>query len=402
MTSPTSPWIKAWCNHIHTLAVEIGPRGSTTNGEKRAAEYCADIFTRFGLNPHLEEFSSARSIFQPHLVASGAMLFSFLIYPLFGQVSAGIAALLSAVALASELLELGFRDNLLRRLVSKGTSQNVFVTLDPSGGHRQDDILQDIILIGHLDTQRTPLIFRSPRWVSAYQNFTTVAFAAFVLQVVLYGVGFFTQSHWSWIWPATIFSAICAVLLMIICIQADRSPFTPGANDNASAVGLVLTLARFFQENRLQNSRLWLACTGCEEVQHYGAIDFFRKHGSEFHNPKAIAFELMGCAGPAWVTQEGIIIPFQASRELTSIAEAIARDCPELEAYPCQVKGGNTEMADALRSKIPAIAFFGLTRYGIAPYWHQMQDTFDKIDPQVLDRSFAFTVEFIRRVDQAA
>jgi hypothetical protein len=395
MTASPLTWIETWRQHIHALAVDIGPRGSTTPAEKRAADYCADMFNRFGLIPRLESFTSARSIFQPHFFAAEAMLFSFAIYPLFGPLSALIAALLSGAALACELLELGFRENPLRRLVTKGSSQNVFATLDPSGENRQD-----IILIGHLDTQRTPLIFRSPKWVSAYQLFTTVAFVAFALQVILFGMGIFTQ--WPWIWPVTIFSAVCALLLIGICLQADASPFTAGANDNASAVGLVLTLARFFQENRLQNSRLWFTCTGCEEVQHYGAIDFFRRHGGEFHRPKAIAFELMGCAGPAWVTQEGIIIPFQASREMTAIAEAIAHDCPEWQAYPCQVKGGNTEMADALRVKIPAIAFFGLTRQGIAPYWHQLQDTYDKMDPEVLARNFAFSLEFIRRLDQAA
>ena len=72
---------------------------------------------------------------------------------------------------------------------------------------------------------------------------------------------------------------------MAMCIQADRTPFTAGANDNASAVGLVLTLAETLRTAPLQHTRVWLACTGCEEAQHYGAIDFFRRHRSESNNP---------------------------------------------------------------------------------------------------------------------
>ncbi len=56
-------------------------------------------------------------------------------------------------------------------------------------------------------------------------------------------------------------------------------------------------------------------------------------------------------------------------------------------------------MADAIRNKIPAIALFGLTREGVAPYWHQKADTFDKMDVDVMERTWEFTNELIRRID---
>ncbi|MFN3308348.1 MAG: hypothetical protein ACK44E_03985 [Anaerolineales bacterium] len=46
---------------------------------------------------------------------------------------------------------------------------------------------------------------------------------------------------WGWVWYVTIFSTVCAGLLAALCIQADLTPFTAGANDNATAVGMVLT-----------------------------------------------------------------------------------------------------------------------------------------------------------------
>ena len=166
---------------------------------------------------------------------------------------------------------------------------------------------------------------------------------------------------------------------MAMCIQADRTPFTAGANDNASAVGLVLTLAETLRTAPLQHTRVWLACTGCEEVQHYGAIDFFRRHRSALRNPHAIAFEMLGCAGPSWLTKEGIIVPFHADPGLVKLAEEIAAQHPELAAHPAQISGGNTEMADALRLGIPAITLSGQTRdRGFAPlasgWGHVRQD----------------------------
>ncbi len=197
----------------------------------------------------------------------------------------------------------------------------------------------------------------------------------------------------------TIFSAIGAVILAATCIQADRTPYSAGANDNATAAGLLLALAQHFQNEPLQNTRVWLVCTGCEEVQHYGAIDFFRRHTSELKNPVAVVFEMLGCAGPSWLTKEGIIIPFQSDRKLVQLAEQIAEAHPHLGAYPSQIKGGNTEMTDALRVGIPAITLNGMGPKGELPYWHRAEDTYDKMDPEVMARAYEFTWEYITAID---
>ena len=387
-------YIDKWLAHIRILAEEIGPRGSTTAGERRGSEYCVNSLKDLGLKTSLESFSSAKSIFQPHLFASIAMLVAFAIYPLAGRVSALIAAIISSIALISDLLELSFINNPLRWIVSKGPSQNAVATLPPNGEH-----LQDLILIGHVDSQRTPLVFKSSRWVGIYKAFTTIAFIAFLLQTIFYFVG--TITLWNWIWPVSGASALCAILLAGMCIQADSTPFCHGANDNATAAGLVLTMAEHFIGEPLRNTRLWFVCTGCEEVQHYGAIDFFSRHLKDLVKPKCLVFEMLGCSGPSWLVKEGIVVPFHASSEMVALAEAVSRDHPNLNAYPSRISGGNTEMADALRNNVPAITLFGLTPSGEAPYWHMIEDTFDKIDPMVLARNYEFTWHFIQAIDQS-
>ncbi len=393
MTTPHKNFVDHWLSHIHALSEDIGPRGSTTEGERRAAEYCAGALERLGLAPQTETFPAARSIFLPHLLGSAAFLVAFAIYPLAGRASAVAAFLLSLVARVSELLELGFVDNPLRWMIPKGTSQNVIATLPPVGEHQRD-----LVLMGHVDTQRTPLIFKSRGWVAAYETFTTVAFILFVAEVLLYLVGSVTR--WSWIWPATILSALGAILLAALCLQADSTPYTKGANDNASGAGLVLALAQHFQAEPLQHTRLWLVCTGSEEVQHYGAIDFYRRHRSQLKDPRAVALESLGCSGPAWQTHEGIIIPFHADRQLVALAERLAHEHTEWGAYPTFINSGNTEMADALRQHIPAIALVGNDRQHHLPNWHQVGDTYDRISPEVTGRTYAFAWTFIRALGE--
>jgi len=384
--------VKTWLEHIRVLSEVIGPRGPTTEGERSGSEYCQQSLTGMAIQSNWETFRSARSIFQPHLLASIAMLVSFAIYPLAGRASATLAFFIALLALISDLLELSFRNNILRLIVSKGQSQNVIASIPPQGEHRQD-----LILIGHVDSQRTPIVFKNTRWLSAYKSFTTIAFVAFALQVLLYGLGAIIQA--SWIWPVSAICAVCAVLLAAMCVQADRTPYTRGANDNASAAGLLLTLAEHLKEAPLKNTRVWLACTGCEEVQHYGAIDFFSRHRTEFTKPKALVFEMLGCSGPSWLVKEGIVIPFYADKSMVALAEQVAEQHPELAAYPSSISGGNTEMADALRIGIPAITLTGFGPKGEAPYWHMVEDTYDKMDPEIMRRNYAFTWQYIRLID---
>src|SRR3990172_9501782 len=128
MTGPTSshPQVSTWLEHVQCLSVDIGPRGSTYEGERRGAEYARAEFQRMGLEATWESFRSARYIFLPHVLGSLLMLLAFSIFPLGGRPTALLATALSVLVIFTELLELGFKDNLFRRIVPKAESQNVF------------------------------------------------------------------------------------------------------------------------------------------------------------------------------------------------------------------------------------------------------------------------------------
>jgi hypothetical protein len=393
-SSESHPGAVEWLAHIKALSEGIGPRGSTREGERRGSDYAKACFARLGLTPVWETFRSARSIFHPHLLGSLLLLAAFAVFPIGGPVTKGIAALLTVIVVISEVQELGFRGNLLRAIVPRGESQNVFATIPPKGQHDSD-----LVLVGHVDTQRTPLIFRTAGWVRVYEMFTTIAFAMFLWQAVDFALGFF--SGWTWTWLAALPAVLCEILLAALCIEAECTPFTAGANDNASAAGLVLTLADEFLKQPLEHTRVFAVITGCEEVQHYGMIDFYRRHLPELVAPRAVVFEMMGCAGPSWSTSEGIIVPFRSDPQMLRMIEGLARAHPEWGAYPSKLSGGNSELADAARVGIPAITLWGIARDGVLPCWHQRGDTFDKIDAGVLDRAWQMTLALIKEIDRA-
>ena len=118
MDIPTKDdYLPIWLNHVKVLAEDIGPRGSTTEKEKEASDYCQQVLSNLQLTPQMETIKSAKSIYHPHLLATVFMLLAFVLYPLYGRTSAALAALISLITFVSQLLELSFRDNIFRRLV---------------------------------------------------------------------------------------------------------------------------------------------------------------------------------------------------------------------------------------------------------------------------------------------
>jgi len=101
------------------------------------------------------------------------------------------------------------------------------------------------------------------------------------------------------------------------------------------------------------------------------------------------------------LVKEGIVLPFYADKSLVALAERLAGERPEWRAHAAQINGGNTEMADALRIGIPAITLAGMTPEGAFPYWHMLSDTYDKMEPEVMERAYAFTWQYIQALDQA-
>ncbi|RJQ10376.1 MAG: M28 family peptidase [Bacillota bacterium] len=238
--------------------------------------------------------------------------------------------------------------------------------------------------------------------MKAYRLFSTAAFAAFLGQVVLYAGGM--VFGWPWAWAASGASAAMAFLLVLLTLQAELTPPTPGANDNATGAGLVLTLAEDLAAKPLVKSRVWCLCSGSEEALHEGAKAFFARHRSEMREPRAVVFEMLGCGRPAWGTKEGFVIPLWSAPGLRRLAGEVAAEHPQWGARPGGLAGGVTEMSDAILAGVPAITIICLDERGRAPYWHLPTDTVDKMDSLpggAMDSAYRFVRAILERLDRS-
>jgi len=380
--------------HVRHLSVDIGPRGSTTAAEAAAAAYAWGVLDKLDLSPRMQRFSSATSQWRPFALAITLTLLAVAVYPLAGRATAILATLLVATTLVSAYLDLNFTTNPIRWLLPKRPSQNVWAVIPPAGTPTRR-----LVLVGHLDTHRTPFVFRTPLHLKVFQVLVTAGFASMVALVLLYIAGSIVQSDI--IYLTSLAPAALLILDLIMTVQPDMTPYTPGANDNASGAAVVLTLAERLKEEPLVNTEVWAVNSGCEEVGCYGATAFLREHREKLKEAYFIALDSIAGpgSGPCYITREGMTRPYHSDPGLVALADQIAADQPALGAYSRVMPLGFTEGAIGIKNGMPSLTFVNLRPDGVLPHWHRPDDVFENVDAEVLARTQAFVWELLQRID---
>ncbi len=391
--SESNAVVERWLEHIRALSVEIGPRGSTTPAEMRAAEYVRDVLAGLGANPQVEAFTSARSGWLPYTLVTLISLVGLALYPLNPPLTRWIGWVLATLGFVCGFLQLNLFPNPIRWLLPKGQSRNVFGVVEPADG-----ATQDVLLVGHLDTHRTPLTHRSEAGLAFYELMVKLGFVSLVLLSTLYLLG--AISGWGWVWPVSLAPGAFVLVTFLVTAHVDFTRFTPGASDNASGTGLALALAERATREPLRRTRLWAVAVGCEEVGMYGSFAFYRQHSAELADAYVITLDNLGIAGPAWILHEGLNLQFYSHPDLVALAERIAAESPELGAFPQKWDVAYTDSAPAIKAGLKTITLLGVTREKKLPYWHVPEDTIEKLQPDVLANTAEFAWRMIRAIDE--
>ncbi len=387
------PKVDSMLYHIAKLANELPHRGTATDGERRAHEYCAEQFRSAGLEAVTEAFPTVASAYRPFLLAAALMLAGAALFFAF-PAPAVVLTLLTAI---SAFLELSFRGNPLRWLLPKKQSWNTHARLQNPGVPRRT-----LVILAHVDSHRTPWIWASPKTFRAYQFVSSLAMIAFaLLPLCLLGAWGFDTAP-----PAAVL-APCIVLIFFIfllTLQAETSPFTRGANDNASGVALLLELAKQFAERPPANTDFWFVCTGAEEVGAHGAAAFVKRHASELQN--AVFLIIDNIAGkesrPHFYEQETMLFPVRFAEELLHMAREVAAAHPHLGAQPFSQRGAFTDGTPVALAGFACLPIVNHTETGWIPNWHHRHDTLENVDRSAMAISAEFVVRLISRIDAAA
>jgi len=386
--------------HIQHLAETIGPRGSTTENEAKAADYVAEQLSALGVQPACERFLSRTSTYSPYIVATGGALLGIFLFWQPQPVGAAAAVVIILAVLASLVRELALQDNPLRWIVPTEYSQNVSVTFPGQNPKQPPD--PPILVTAHIDTHRTPLFFSSRAWQRLFGLLMPISLACTGVLLVLFVIGIVSDAR---LWrQIALVPGVLELILFALFLQATRSPFTPGANDNASGVAVALDLAERLHNQPLTQHDVILAFTGCEEVGGYGADAFITTHRDRLQRATHLVIDHVGGhagqpSGPSVICSERFFQRIASDPGLVRLAKAVIAGHPDLMARTADFDQAFSELSIGAAHGLPVIGLMALMPDGTLPNWHVPSDTTAHIDEATVQHAADFVWHFLLALD---
>lgn len=379
--------------YMHAICKELPARQPTSEGERRAAEYVQGMLERIGIKKIVvQPFKGITTLAIPATIAALIALPSFSLgwqAGHIGQYVAGVLLLLSAHTFA-RLLKAA--PPFFRALIERYDSQNVIATIPPSG-----KVENRIYLLGHLDANKQRFML-PPAFPALMKPLQTLV----IILPALAGLSFWASalfaSNFLWLQIASI---IFLIGMLVFLWLDELQPTVEGANDNASAMSVLLAIGTALQSEPLQNTEVTLLFTGCEEVGHHGLLAYLTQYKPPVEHSYWIDLELVGAGNLCYATQHGIsyLTQYRPTAEILRLAEQTAKENPELG-----VVGKNMlileEVANLRRYGYHALCLMGYDKHGYLPHWHRITDRLENIEPDTLSRSAQFTWAMIQKVDK--
>lgn len=369
---------------IRHLAQEIGPRGSTTPQERRAAEYIASRLREAGMDTEIQPFYAPGTFSLTFSLIYLGFIVAVVLYHV-SPLASSVLAILSLLFFVTE------QDGVetLSRLMPKGPSQNVRGVRSPSGKPKQR-----VIITAHMDSSRAALLWH-PSMVAGFRRSLILMIVAMLVIVALGLIGLVVPLRSLWL-----VQVACALYLAVsVLIMVHRELFmkhTPGANDNASGVAVLLSAAETLVD--LQHTELWAVATGCEEAGLFGMQRFMEAHHLDKENTYFINLDNLGAGKTAYTTGEGILRFYPSDPTLLKIAGGVVAE-QGLDAEPHPYRALTTDNQIPLRREYKAMSIMAFDPQGVLPNWHWNTDTPANIDPATVETAYRLLLGIVRTLD---
>jgi len=393
--------------HVRHLAVDIGPRGAATEGERLGSEYAEREMRRWGQDTRVQTFRCYWTLSLPWglvgllMVAAGVLLW---VSPLAAAVVAGLN-LLIYLPLASGRGDISL-------LFPRRPSRNVWTKVPAAGGGRPG---RRVVLLAHVDTTRASLLYE-PRQLRRLRSSHMVNLAGVVGLFVLAVVSVVAERAVPAVAAAPgaasavllglrlVGSALAGVAAYGLALLAHRELFMPyvaGANDNASGVGLTLALGEHLASSPLQNTEVWCVVTGAEETGYpAGARRFIDAHLDALRDADILVLDNIGAGDLRHLTAEGIILPLRMDPGLLELARRVGRRHPDWNVRDSVCNLGYTDATPAILAGCRTLALWAEGPDGFLVNYHWPTDTFENIDPETLRRAAVFVLEMLQAIDR--
>lgn len=390
------PWLEP---ELRSVVEELASfeRPSASDGERRAAEWIAERLREHGCRAGVEVERAHGGYWWPLGLLNGASALA--------GMSAGrsrshrrrlLACAVGVGAAAAIWDEVGGGRLWFRRatMPHRDTFNVLAETGDPDGA-------ETVVVVAHHDAAHSGLVFHPalPRLFA--ERFPEQHERSEQSLPIMYA---------TWLGPVTVAlgallgrarplraGAALAACAAVAMVDIGRSQVVPGANDNLSAVALLVALARSLAERPVRGVRVLLVSTGSEESFMEGMQGFMRRHRDELDPARTTVLCLECLGGPTLtlVEAEGMLrMRYYSHAARERLARAAAAAGVEI------VRGLRTIAATdaliAVRRGYDAVTLASIDASKFPSNYHWPSDTPENLDWSTMRRAFAVADRFVR------
>jgi hypothetical protein len=179
-----------------------------------------------------------------------------------------------------------------------------------------------------------------------------------------------------------------------------RSPVVPGANDNLTAVAVLVALAERLRANPIDGLRVVLASCGAEEVLQGGIYGFTERHLKSLHRDRTWVLNLDTLGSPRLIMLEGegtIVMEEYCDR---SFRDLVARVADQLGAPLRRGMRARTSTDGVIPSRAgyATATLASMDRYKALSNYHQMTDTPENVNYRTVAQALTITEAVAREL----
>jgi len=390
------PWL---AQELRAVVHELASfeRSSASEGERRAAEWIAARMREHGHSARIEVERAHGGYWWPlGLLNGGAALVGLAARRWRSRRARLLAAAFGSGAAAAIWDELGGGRLWFRRAALP--HHDTFNVLAEAG---EPDGAETIVVVAHHDAAHSGLVFhpalprlfaeRFPDQHERASQSLPIMYATWLGPVVVALGAILRRSRL--LRAGSLLSGAAALAMADI----GRSEVVAGANDNLSAVAVLMALARSLAERPAPGVRVLLLSTGSEESFMEGMQGFIRRHRATLDpaHTTVLCLECLGSPTLTLVEAEGMLrMRFynDAAREqLAGAAQAVGVEL---------VRGLRTVAATdalvALRRGYRAVTLASIDASKFPSNYHWPSDTPENLDWSTIERAFAVVERFVR------
>ena len=381
---------------IEKIISDVGPRVAGSDEESKAAEIIASEFRTRGADTSLQLMPT----YPEHLralirILTGAYFAAVVVYPVFPAATVAITILAVTLLLLTRKVSAKFIDWFLK----EGETQNVMVIFKPKGEKKET-----LIFSGHHDSPYMMPIFYMPYkpHVHKIENMVVVGLvltipagilrAAFVSPFLDFS---FVVGWWDFLFPVTFLGLILALFFWAKILTNEKNL---GANDNLSAVAVLLGIGDYLKENRLENTEVWLVSFGSEEVYGYGSNDFAAKFQEVLKTALNINIETVGAGTLAVIGKEKHNGMTYSPEVIEIIKKGGSRRGFDLEEV--DITYGGTDSYSIIKGGGKSACLFGMDETKLFSLWHSPLDNLENISEEKLSDALSICLGIIEEAEE--